>query len=678
MSANILDRHLFNIDIIAPKASDVKFLGEVSKLNIFEFSGSSEFEPAGLFSTSTFGPIGSSERNEGMGYMDIGVPILHPKIYQNFLALNSSFIDIIYGKKRVVIKNGEFVEDEKGSTGFYYFVKNYHKLNKLPDNDSDARVSMLEQNDKWGGMDSLSRHILILPAGLRDYTVKDGKPSEDEINNLYRSLLSASVTLKNSKIDINSEDVELYNSVIVSLQERFCAIYDYIKNILEGKNGFIQNHWTKHGVKYATRNVISPTTKLIKNLMDTNKIKPTDTIIGLHQLLAGIAPAAKREIVNFISNVLDPESNKAYLYNPKTMKPELKQITYKEVTSWTTYEGLEKIIKKFGQDDIKFLPIKLSDYYLGLVRDNGDSIELFFNEEVEDLTNVRPLTYIEFMYMAIYEIRNRFPAILTRFPVESMTSSYYTTLYLKVTNEDRDITFKYNGETKTLLNYPILESAPYNSLSPHYTRLDGLGADHDGDTCSLHIMLSDDSLEEANRLLNSAKYYLKPDGSLMNPPSIPPSDLLLKHLTNTFDGNGVVIDINELESNVYTKLLNLAKKDGVVMDMETLEEDIKNNVFLLHVDNDENVFGYIKFKYFNKYTTEKAYKNFSNIACTEYFILIEDIVGSIDSKEILLEKLLNNSYTGNDSFYKVDGKNEQVLELFGFTKLKENFVRYVK
>ena len=38
---------LFNIDIIAPTNEDVKYLGEVSKLNIFEFSGSTEFEQDG-------------------------------------------------------------------------------------------------------------------------------------------------------------------------------------------------------------------------------------------------------------------------------------------------------------------------------------------------------------------------------------------------------------------------------------------------------------------------------------------------------------------------------------------------------------------------------------------------------------------------------------------------------
>jgi hypothetical protein len=70
--------------------------------------------------------------------------------------------------------------------------------------------------------------------------------------------------------------------------------------------------------------------------------------------------------------------------------------------------------------------------------------------------------------------------MLTRFPVDGMTSSYFTTMYLKVTTEDRDIEFTFNGETKRMCNYPILSKKAFNSLSPHYMRLGGIGGDHDG------------------------------------------------------------------------------------------------------------------------------------------------------------------------------------------------------
>ena len=316
---------LFNIDIIAPNSNDVKFLGKVTKLNIFEFSGSTEFEQDGFFSTKIFGPVGSSARNESLGYMDIGIPILHPKVYQNFMALGTNIVDIILGKSRAIFKNGNFIPDDAGSTGLYFFLKHWPDM-KISDNDSDQRKAMIDLNKAYSTKEWLTQYILILPAGMRDYTVKNGKPSEDEINNLYRSLLSIGMTLKNNNINVNSGDVELFNSIIISLQEKFVDVYDYIKNILDGKTGYMQNQFSKHGVKYANRNVITSTNTIVTNLKDANKLKATDTIIGLHQYMAGISPAAKGEINKLISNVLSSDTNRAYLYNPKTLKPELTDV----------------------------------------------------------------------------------------------------------------------------------------------------------------------------------------------------------------------------------------------------------------------------------------------------------------------------------------------------------------
>ena len=117
------------------------------------------------------------------------------------MALGSMVVGIIYGKIRAIFKNGEFIEDSSGSTGLYFFLKHWPDM-KISDNDSDQRNAMIELNKRYAVKNYLTNNILILPAGMRDYTVKNNKPSEDEINNLYRSLLSASITLKNNSIDI--------------------------------------------------------------------------------------------------------------------------------------------------------------------------------------------------------------------------------------------------------------------------------------------------------------------------------------------------------------------------------------------------------------------------------------------------------------------------------------------
>ena len=662
---------LFNIDIIAPNSNDVKFLGKVTKLNIFEFSGSTEFEQDGFFSTKIFGPVGSSARNESLGYMDIGIPILHPKVYQNFMALGTNIVDIILGKSRAIFKNGDFIPDDAGSTGLYFFLKHWPDM-KISDNDSDQRKAMIDLNKAYSTKEWLTQYILILPAGMRDYTVKNGKPSEDEINNLYRSLLSIGMTLKNNNINVNSGDVELFNSIIISLQEKFVDVYDYIKNILDGKTGYMQNQFSKHGVKYGNRNVITSTNTIVTNLKDANKLKATDTIIGLHQYMAGISPAAKGEINKLISNVLSSDTNRAYLYNPKTLKPELTEVKYKEINTWTTFEGLDKVIKKFGQDDIKVLPVKLSGKYLGLVRDDSKNIELFFNTEVEDLTNVRPLTYFEFIYIALYDVRDKFPGVITRFPVESMTSSYFTTYYLKTTTDDRDVNFTFNGETKEMVNYPILSSTAYNSLTPHFIRLKGMGGDNDGDTVSNLIIFITDSVNEVHNMLKDIKYYIKPDGSLMNNPYIPPSDLLLKHLTSTFNQNFILLEAQDLIASMGENNFKNAFKNIYKGDVE-IDKLLEESEILFHIDENEKIKSYVVFKHLNRYLSDKVYKKYGDASRSDYYTLIEDIWGKGDDLIVLVNKLLEEDYPGYDT---ISLKSVSELSSLGFKDLKDYSIRF--
>lgn len=473
-------KHLLNFDVIIPNKNIVELIGKVSKLNIFEFSGSQEFEPEGLFSTKTFGPIGSNTRSESFGYIDLGVKILHPLVYEYLVSLGGIYAGIILGKVKAIFQDNDFVESEEGRTGLYFFMQHIEQLN-LTDNGSDQRKNKIDIIKMYGNKQSMSPYILVLPAGLRDYTIKEnGTPSEDDINNMYRTLVSISNTVKNINVSLDDEMSDLYNSIIISLHENFLKIYNYIKDILDGKTGLIQSKWTKRSIKYGTRNVITPSTNLVKDLRSENHIKPTDTVIGLHQYISAISPIFKRGIVNIVSEVFDSEAVKAYLYEPKTLKPILRDLSPKDKKDWISYEGIENLIEKFSQDDYKYLPVKINGYYLGLVRDDGKNIELYFNEEVEIDKNVRPITYLELFYLVVYEDRAKYPGIITRFPVDSMRSSYLTTFYLKTTVDDREVKYKHGHIEKTVYNYPILEQKPFNSLSPHFTRIEGLNADYDG------------------------------------------------------------------------------------------------------------------------------------------------------------------------------------------------------
>ena len=82
---------------------------------------------------------------------------------------------------------------------------------------------------------------------------------------------------------------------------------------------------------------------------------------------------------------------------------------------------------------------------------------------------------------------------------------------------------------------------------------------------SLIMLYSDESIEESKALIKHIKYYVKPDGSLMTSPDIPPAEMLIKHLTGTFNSNQIVLSLSELISNtskefVYAQIISIYSK----------------------------------------------------------------------------------------------------------------------
>ena len=658
------NKNLLNFDIITPNKNVIALIGQVSKLNIFEFSGSQEFEPEGLFSTKVFGAIGSNTRNETFGYIDLGVKILHPLVYEFLLSINTLYASIILGKTKAIFKDGDFVESEEGRTGIYFFMKYIEEL-KLEDNGSDQRRNKIDIIKKYGNKANMSNYILVLPAGLRDYSIKEnGTPSEDDINNMYRTLISISNTVKNINVDMEDEMSDLYNTIIIGLHDSFLKIYNYIKDILDGKTGLIQSKWTKRSIKYGTRNVITPSTNLVKDLRSPNFIKPSDTVIGLHQYISAISPLFKRGLVNIVSEVFDSEANKAYLYEPKTLKPILRDISPKDKKDWVSYEGIENLMDKFSQDDYKYLPVKINGYYLGLVRDDGKNVTLYFNEEVEIDKNVRPITYLELFYLIVYDNRNKYPGMVTRFPVDSMRSSYLCTFYLKTTIEDRQVNYKHNNEEKIVYNYPLLDQKPFNSLSPHFTRIEGLNADHDGDMVSTFIFFSDESISETNERIKSLNYLINPNGGMMTSVCIPPVNNLFLHLTDTLKSGTIVISYEDLVNNtskekVHSELSIVYNKSfGGTLKDKDIDTWLEEGEIYLAIDTKENILGYMRIKHFNINHLDDDNKNYGLFVNTDNFIFLSDIASlQKGCGRVLMNYLHYRLAVGNDIILRAHNKS---------------------
>lgn len=486
MNNNLEDRRLFNIDILLLRPEILRTMREVKKPHIFE-PNSSVFDRDGLFSTDIFGPIGSETRNNQFGYIDLSINILHPLVFMNLVSMRSLYGEIVTGKVYASFDNSinDFVptsKDDGGNTGYDFFFKNMDKI-VFKDNGSDQRKFKIDFIKKYMSEPYYVNKWLVLPAGLRDYTLdKNDRPTEDEVNDLYRELLNVSNMLKNTKL--TPENQHLMDPTRYRLQNITVKIYEHYKSLMDGKNKFMLGKVAKRSVSYGTRNVITPSLTKIVDLDDPNRIRANDTIIGLYQYAKAISPITMHHVqTKFVNKILNPDSNQAYLINPKTMKTELVEIKINKRDEWLSQEGLDGILNKLGQEDIRTEPIKIDGYYMCLLYDKDDTIEVVFDTnnlpEYMDPKYLRPITYSEMVYISVYETRNLYPAFLTRYPVAGLGGIYPCKSYLKTTTIGRTVKFKSPGmlEYNRMVEYPILGNEYVSSLSPNTKNVARLVAD---------------------------------------------------------------------------------------------------------------------------------------------------------------------------------------------------------
>ena len=512
----------FNLEILKLTNEILGRLQEVTTVDTFQAS-TNEFNTEGLFSTSIFGPIGGKERMNKFAYVNLGVSVLHPLIYKNIMSLKSLYKDIISGKKYATFdpKLKDFIEAPitDGETGFNFFMKYLDTLEPAKTNSKD-RENKIRLVKKYKTAEVLTNKWLVLPAGIRDYIITDNKQMEAEINDYYRNIIRLSKTAKTLTNTNLSKNDPIYNSIVIKLAKAVTDLYDYIVNILEGKQGLLQGKWAKRGLTHGTRNVA---TGYVAADMEADKpsLSFNDTLVGIYQSANGIAPLTIFELkTKFLNNIFDETSESTYLINKKTLKLEQVAVTDKVRKDWGTTEGLEHMLDKLIQDDIKKMPVVLDKkYYLYLVLDKDDTIELFRNIDAvppEDRKYLRPVTYVELIFLAIKDRIKRIHTTVTRYPIDSYGSIYISKVKLKVTNDDRIVKYKpYGGmEYETIDNYPNLDSDFFNSMSVHYSKLNGLGMDFDGDKGNLNFILTEEGNAEAEKLLNSREYYISVEGTL--------------------------------------------------------------------------------------------------------------------------------------------------------------------
>lgn len=539
---NTENTRLFNIDILILKSPLLQMMGEIKRLNIFE-QNSSNFDQSGLFSTTIFGPVGTEMRNNQFGYIDVNIDVLHPLVFENLMSLKSIYKDIASGNKYAKFDKElkDLVlcqqDDKEADTGYEFLISNLNKI-EFKNNDSNQRDFKIKFVKKYSTPEYYINKWLVLPAGLRDYVIDEsGKPSEDAVNDIYRKLVTTVQILKNTSI--TKDNIKLLDNVRFKIQNILIDLYEYFKTLMDGKSKFIQSKFAKRAIANGTRNVITPCLPNLTDLDSEHIITSNHAICGIYQFVKGISPIALNKLhTNFISHILSPNTNKANLVNPKTMRTELVDIKTNKRDEWLSLEGLDNVLNKLGQEDIRVEPVKIDNYYMCLLYDTGDYIEVVFDTatlpDTYDKKYLRPITYAELIYISIYKIKDDYPGFLTRYPVAGLGGIYPTKLYVKTTIKSRTVNVKlpFEAEPIKMIEFPLLSSDFDASLKPSNSHISRLVADFDGDMCSLNIVYTDNSIKEINDMLNNKSYYLTPEGDITYSSKTEPLDYILGHMSD--------------------------------------------------------------------------------------------------------------------------------------------------
>lgn len=519
MSTSLLP---FNISILILKDTDIQGMRPVKVLDIFA-GGSKDFHPDGLFSIETFGKPGEERRNRLYSYMDLKVKLFHPTLFKAIVNLKNLYGGILSGKEYAVWDPiiSDFVKSSiaEGETGYSFFVKHFKNI-KFQLTDSAQRDFSVKLVEKYKDNAMFSK-LIVMPAGLRDYTIDDdGKPTEDEINRLYRKCLSPALTLDNINVSSNESylDTTRYN-----LQLAVQEVYDYVISLIEGKRKLMLGRFASRKIMDSTRNVITSSIPEVTELHGSKSVSCNETTVGLYQFLRCIMPIAVNLIrQNFSNKIFTGPNTPATLVDPKTLKRVMVDIDPDLYDEWVTYEGIEKLCARFKEEALRHDILQYKGYYFGLVYKGPDNTFRFV-QDVDELPEGRspkdlhPITYAELLYMAVYKEAKKTYGFLTRYPVTGLGSIVPTGIYLRSTVKSevrKELDYTWQVTEDVSAEFPIQGLSFFNSMAPPSSKIKRMGADFDGDTSSMTCVWTKDAVEEIENLLGSRDFYVNIDDKM--------------------------------------------------------------------------------------------------------------------------------------------------------------------
>jgi len=475
-----------SIAIFKAEASKFRHVGRVKVLDVFQ-NNTRDFHSEGLFSTEIFGRVGSNERLTRFGYIDIHVPILHPRVFTKLCNLKQLYKEIMAGKEYAIwdAKEGDFVKSDQmdGETGYQFFISHLPelKLKRTQSNLRDNKIKVVKNNlDR-----ALTEYILVMPAGYRDLEVDEhGGTDQAEINDFYRTLIKISNTLST----INDLNSPIIDKARFSLQMAFNELHDYLmSNSTKGKGSFFNSKFGRRKIKYGTRNVWAVASVSVKHLDDPTNFMPDHTQVGLFQAVKATEPLFIHHLrTGYVDQVFNGE-NSAWLIDPKTLNRVEVPLKPRTIDRWKTVAGLTKIINQFENVQKRNDYIMVDGHYLGLIYRREGRVRLVYSlddvpvDRAEDKDYIYPITYGELFFLICNRYQGECPADITRYPIAGAESIYPSYNYLMSTAEPYrviELDEEWKDTTNVTSQFPNTEvSIWFDTMGPHPIKVPEAGGD---------------------------------------------------------------------------------------------------------------------------------------------------------------------------------------------------------
>lgn len=515
----------FNIDLLDFNDRLLTLVRKINSLDIFD-GATKNFHKDGLYSTDIFGQVGTQVRSEKFAYIDVKLNILHPLIYRRLIKMRGFYGDIMSSKEFAIFDEDkkDFVKSNalEGQTGYEFFVSRYEDIT-FDGSTSNQRAESVKLIDKYKKKAFTSK-LIVIPAAYRDLEIDEfGKQSTDEVNDLYMKALATANTINERVAQMTPE---AYDRQRYTLQKIFIQIYETFEKLLDGKESLLLSKWAGRNIYNGTRNVITAMKSNSQYLGGKGSPNINNTCVGIYQTIKGILPITKYLLKNgFLSTVFTSASAPALLCDKKTLNSVRVNLKHNQFDDWMTGEGLEKIINTYAEESIRHDPVEVAGYYIGLIyKGDDETFKLIHGidelPEGYDKSKCTPITLTELFYCSIYHTVNKYPLLVTRYPIAGMGSIYSSFVFLESTikyetRSELGEDWKPIGEDRVAYRFPT-NTPFFNSMSPHDSRLVGLAADFDGDTSSGNYLITEEAIAENKKLINSRAFYVGTDGKFYN------------------------------------------------------------------------------------------------------------------------------------------------------------------